>query len=550
MSLATVASVVGIGAAGYSIYNQSQAQGGGGGGSAVGGPQFYVPTGLSQADQQWQQMMTQLFGNVSGTANTVAPDLNAAYQTLRGIPTSEIQRTGTEAGQYYQNLASQADQIHNIMTGHATDNLQTEKNLQGQGTDFMKQMLSLGIPLFGQGQDYQNTMQGLAKPLFGQGQEWMKQFSPMAANMTAAGNDYYNRMLGQQGDVIGAGKAFQQSQLGPASELRGAGRQLWETGLDPERKLADYLQRQVTEGSRAATSARGIGMSGNAAGLEDQAVSDFLMNWQDRQLGRQATGLQGMQGAFGQSGALENAGINALLNSYGIGGQLGGQGINALYAGNLGAGSLLNTGLQGMLGTYGQGTNMMGEGLRGMLGEYGMGTNMLNSGAQGQLGYFGMGNQYGTSGMKDLTGALAVGSMAPEWLQQSSMVPYLSQMFGPQMAMQFADMLGKSMNQDVYNPLAGAMGQTIPYMNYGQGATNSAFQGSQANMENLIRALGGTGGSGTGGLGTGMQTAWDALKSMWSPTMNPSDAYGANSGWGNDVIQPGPNYYSDFTGGG
>lgn len=101
----------------------------------------------------------------------------------------------------------------------------------------------------------------------------------------ASNQDAMHNLLANQGNQAGA-----------------AGQQLWQTALDPQNQLRNMLQQQVTDASRAGTSARGIGMSGNAAGLENQDVSNFLMNWQDRQLGRQSTGLQGMLSGYNQAG--------------------------------------------------------------------------------------------------------------------------------------------------------------------------------------------------------------------------------------------------------
>ena len=88
------------------------------------------------------------------------------------------------------------------------------------------------------------------------------------------------------------------------NRLQGAGNQIWNTALDPENALRDRLQNQVGQASRTATSARGIGMSPQAANMETQDLSRFMQDWQDRQLGRQATGLQGMTGAYGMGNQL------------------------------------------------------------------------------------------------------------------------------------------------------------------------------------------------------------------------------------------------------
>jgi len=115
-----------------------------------------------------------------------------------------------------------------------------------------------------------------------------------------------NQLYGNLGEIAGGfGQRLNEqayTNQNAQQGLMGAGNQLWQTALDPQNALRDRMQQQVTDASRAGTSARGIGMSGEAAGIENQDVRDFLMNWQNAQLGRQATGLQGMTGAYGEAG--------------------------------------------------------------------------------------------------------------------------------------------------------------------------------------------------------------------------------------------------------
>jgi hypothetical protein len=116
--------------------------------------------------------------------------------------------------------------------------------------------------------------------------------------LTQAGNNagaYYGSLASSQ-DLM------QQALAGQGNAIGAAGRQLWQTALDPNNALRDQLQQQIRDASRAGTTARGIGMAPQAAGIENQDVSNFLMNWQQQQLQRQALGLQGMGQAFGQAG--------------------------------------------------------------------------------------------------------------------------------------------------------------------------------------------------------------------------------------------------------
>lgn len=86
--------------------------------------------------------------------------------------------------------------------------------------------------------------------------------------------------------------------FGAADQQRAAGAQTYQTALDPQQALHDRMQQQVVDASRAGQSARGIAMSPYGAGVENKAVSDFNMDWQNQQLSRQLAGLGGMDQAF------------------------------------------------------------------------------------------------------------------------------------------------------------------------------------------------------------------------------------------------------------
>lgn len=164
----------------------------------------YVPTGLGDADQTFQQVLQALAGNISDASGQINPVLAQAFQSLLGAPIA----------QQYGQLATQAGGAGDFLTGMGRD-------------------------------------------------------------------------------------------------LGAAGQQFWQTSLDPQNALRDRLQQRVTDASRAGTSARGIGMGGEAAGIENQAVTDFLLNWENNQLARQATGLQGYTGAANQAGRETAGGLAA-----------------------------------------------------------------------------------------------------------------------------------------------------------------------------------------------------------------------------------------------
>jgi hypothetical protein len=168
-----------------------------------------------------------------------------------------------------------------------------------------------------------------------------------------------------------AGTAYDRAQ-----GLRAAGGQMWGTALDPENALHDRTQGRVTDASRVATSARGIGMSPQAAGMETDAVSNFNLDWNDRQLGREATGMQGLTSAYDSAGRysqLGNADLAGAQSMY--------QGAGALpfNLASLFSGAMTNgvygpaSGIMGNLGSY------MGLGQSGSNASFGQGQTNLNN---------------------------------------------------------------------------------------------------------------------------------------------------------------------------
>lgn len=162
-----------------------------------------------------------------------------------------------------------------------------------------------------------------------------------------------------------AGNAY-----GSVAPLQQAGAQTYQTALDPQNALRDRLQQQVTDASRAGTSARGIGMGGEASGIENQAVSNFLQDWQNQQLQRQALGAQTMGSLYDASGRQSQLGNADLSGAFGMGQQgamwpftlanaFGGS-MNQNYyqpLGNLGAmlGQYMGLGQSGSQSAFGQG---------------------------------------------------------------------------------------------------------------------------------------------------------------------------------------------------
>lgn len=235
--------------------------------------------------------------------------------------------------------------------------------------------------------------------------------------------------MGQQGAQTLQGQA--QGAMGAQQNLMGAGNQLWQTAQDPQKALYNQMLQQTQDQSAASSAMRGIGMSPEAAGLQNQATNQFNLGWQNQQLGRQVTGLQGMTGAYqgaGQQGQLANADLAGMMNlgSAGAGAtQQGGavpyQAQQTAYGAPMQYGNqystALNTAFNPSLASYNQGQYGTGQansaaGMQSLLtGLSGMGgnqagswlTNLFGGGQGGQGGqqqpYYGGGTAQDASNM-------------------------------------------------------------------------------------------------------------------------------------------------------
>jgi hypothetical protein len=155
----------------------------------------------------------------------------------------------------------------------------------------------------------------LLTQLTGGNQDMMKTLMPYLQQAFGGTSDLYGRlqgtmegdsslMRGQSGNLFGAG-----------DKERAVGDQLWTMGRDPQGALHDKLQNQVVDASRASTSARGIGMSPQSAGMEDSAVSNFNMDWNNQALQRALQGAGGMGAAYADAGRQTGAGTDMLIGS-------------------------------------------------------------------------------------------------------------------------------------------------------------------------------------------------------------------------------------------
>lgn len=100
----------------------------------------------------------------------------------------------------------------------------------------------------------------------------------------------------------GAQQGYGNLQSAQGASLYGPAQQILQTGFDPQSALYARTQQQLQDQVRAGEAARGVATSPYGAGLENQAMSNFNIDWQNAQLGRQATAGQAASALTGAGG--------------------------------------------------------------------------------------------------------------------------------------------------------------------------------------------------------------------------------------------------------
>lgn len=218
-------------------------------------------------------------------------------------------------------------------------------------------------------------------------------------------------------------------------------------------------------------------MQGGINGQTAQLSPDLLAAYQNmmKQYGPLATQMQGFGNtlagnattAFGDAGTLK-AGGDALFN-------MGMDPQKAMY----------NQYMQNTQDTSRAGTSMRGIGMGAeSAGIENQAVNNFNNqwqdkqvaraaqGLQGQTGAYDAAGRMSQLGNADLTGSVTMN-------QGAAQLPFAA-----------ANAYSAGMNQGVYGPESGMMGQIIPYLYAGQGAAGQAFGQGQTNLNNITTGAG------------------------------------------------------------
>jgi len=123
---------------------------------------------------------------------------------------------------------------------------------------------------------------------------------------------------GYQNAANAAGQYYGQlgSQLqGASGNLFNAGNQVYQSAFDPQNALYNRTVQQLQDQTGATNSMYGLGSSGAGAGVANQALGNFNIDWQNQQLQRQIQGLGALGQGYGQAGALGQMGAGSTLMS-------------------------------------------------------------------------------------------------------------------------------------------------------------------------------------------------------------------------------------------
>lgn len=127
-------------------------------------------------------------------------------------------------------------------------------------------------------------------------------------------NPYYNQAQAGANQVGQLGPQVAGMQQQGAAQLQGAGTSILRTAFDPQQSLYNSLFQQRSDQVNAQNAMSGV-QGPYAAGVANDALDTFNIDWQNAQLQRQAQGIQSGGQAFAGASGLGTGGLSTLLSS-------------------------------------------------------------------------------------------------------------------------------------------------------------------------------------------------------------------------------------------
>lgn len=255
-------------------------------------------------------------------------------------------------------------------------------NIPGASSSALGQIGSLGSTYGGLGASVLPYAQTTASNLYN---------NPYAPQAMVGASGAANLGAGAAGAAYGAGQNLVNTSVPYANMIA-------QTAFDPQQQLYNLTQNQTQQQINAQNAASGVGATPYGAGVADQALANFNINWQNQQLGRQAEGASALQSLAGtaQTGAGLMSGAPTTLS----------QTSSIPYATYSGIGTGQDTALSNLLGIGSSGASLSNMSVSDLL-NYITGQTGVQSVAN-QTGQLGLNqsqlafNQYGTLGAAGL----------------------------------------------------------------------------------------------------------------------------------------------------
>lgn len=441
----------------------------------------YQPAYQSQADAGYQGLTQNAIPYATALPGQVQPGLNTAANNIASNPYMSQAMGGAQgaasmgAGYVLPTQTGAADNMYAM--GQSAQNLIPYATTAGLGAG--QASLQAGANAYGQSQQLLPSVTGGS------------QFAPsalayatsMIPGTTQAGMQAAPGMLS---DAQAKAQQVYAGTMGAIPGLTGgmgAAGQVLNTAFDPQGALHDRNYQQTMDAANAHNAMYGLGTSGVGAGVANKAGSDFNLDWQDRQLARQVSGL----GAYGtEQGvvannltSLMNSGVNN-YNSLNTNGAMNYEGLTRNAADNtatlmnsgVGAYNALNSGAANNFATVsGAGTGALNQGVDNYRQAIDQGvTNFNNLASTAQTAYTGAGDE-----AQKAMQTYAASQMTPYQLYQQQQLAaqqgYTNEATGTAAAL---------------NPTASLTGQEGNYLGIGQNATKISNDAVAAN--NAARA--------------------------------------------------------------
>lgn len=134
-------------------------------------------------------------------------------------------------------------------------------------------------------------------------------------NIMGMGNPFQNTAQNAANNAGAASGTFGQSTVGQGQGMYGGANAVMNTAFDPQQALYKQLYQQNTDANNVNEAQRGITNSPYGAGVANQAATNFNIDWQNQQLGRQIQGLNAAGTANNTGANLGTSGVTQMNNA-------------------------------------------------------------------------------------------------------------------------------------------------------------------------------------------------------------------------------------------